>query len=230
MADTTPEQDRGALAAELALGLLEGEDRAAALRLCLSDRDFADAVEAWNVRLAPLFDEIAGAAPPQRVWNAVEARIDARRTDGTARSLKLWRALALGSGAIAASLALFIAVNQPPAPAPAPQFAVAQLLDPAGSPVVTAAFDAGRGILRLRSGPIETASLAPELWVIPADGVPRSLGLIASSGTSDVRIDPSLHATMREGATLAITAEDRASAPHAAPSSTPILAGKISAI
>lgn len=230
MADTTLEQDRDALAAELALGLLEGEDRAAALRLCLSDRDFADAVEAWNVRLAPLFGEIACIAPPSRVWNAVEARIGTRKADGTVRRLKIWRTLALGSGAIAASLALFIVVNQPIAPTPAPQFAVAQLLAPDGSPVVTAAFDAERGILRLRSGQIETASLAPELWVIPADGVPRSLGLIASSGASDVRIDPRLHATMQEGATLAITAEDRASAPHAAPSSTPILAGKISAI
>lgn len=230
MADTTPEQDRDALAAELALGLLEGEDRAAALRLCLSDRDFADAVEAWNVRLAPLFDEIASAPPPSRVWNSVEAWIDARKADGTVRRLKIWRAFALGSGAIAASLALFILVNQPIAPTPAPQFAVAQLLAPDGSPVVTAAFDAERGILRLRSGQIETAALAPELWVIPADGVPRSLGLIASSGTSDVRIAPGLHEAMREGATLAITAEDRGSAPHAAPSSTPILAGKISAI
>ncbi|MBL7372452.1 hypothetical protein INQ23_24295, partial [Escherichia coli] len=45
----TPEE-RDALAAELALGLLEGDARAQAMRLRLSDSDFAAAVEAWDGR------------------------------------------------------------------------------------------------------------------------------------------------------------------------------------
>jgi anti-sigma-K factor RskA len=53
--------DREALAAELALGLLEGADRAEALRLCLSDPAFAAEVEAWGLRLSPLLGTIATA-------------------------------------------------------------------------------------------------------------------------------------------------------------------------
>ena len=49
---TPPEQDL--LAAELALGLLDGTERAEALRLCLSDPAFARAVDAWSIRLSPL--------------------------------------------------------------------------------------------------------------------------------------------------------------------------------
>jgi len=44
----TPDQERDALAAELALGLLEGQARADALRLSLSDPAFAALVTAWE--------------------------------------------------------------------------------------------------------------------------------------------------------------------------------------
>lgn len=59
----TPEQDREALAAELALGLLDGQARADALRLRLGDPVFAALVEAWEVKLSPLYSEWPAADP-----------------------------------------------------------------------------------------------------------------------------------------------------------------------
>lgn len=47
-------EERDMLAAELALGVLEGEALAQALRLKLADKAFAVQVEAWQARLAPL--------------------------------------------------------------------------------------------------------------------------------------------------------------------------------
>jgi anti-sigma-K factor RskA len=74
------------------------------------------------------------------------------------------------------------------------------------------------------------SDLAPELWVIPADGVPRSLGLVSAEGLSRVGVPVAHRALMQDGATLAITMEPSDGAPHRAPSSAPVAAGKITTI
>jgi anti-sigma-K factor RskA len=53
-----PPSDREALAAELALGLLDGPEWAEALRLCLSDPEFGAEVGAWSLRLSLLLDAV----------------------------------------------------------------------------------------------------------------------------------------------------------------------------
>jgi anti-sigma-K factor RskA len=227
--------DQELLAAELALGLLEGKERAAALRLSLSDPAFAGAVTGWTERLAPLFDEVSESLPPAYVWPAIEARIGARDRDDTVQRLRTWRATAIAATAVAASLAAMLVIDwrgqAPEAPIYVPeQITVAQLVDPSGSPLATAAFDPRTNILKVRSGQVVAAPLAPELWVIPADGVPRSLGLIMPRGISEVAIAPALRGYIQAGATLAITGEQRETAPHAAPGSTPVAVGKISLI
>jgi anti-sigma-K factor RskA len=60
--------------------------------------------------------------------------------------------------------------------------------------------------------------------------VPRSLGLVSTDGVSRVSVAASTRSLLRDGATLAITLEPREGAPHRAPSSAPIAAGKISTI
>ena len=64
-------------AAELALGLLDGEERAAALRRVLADPAFAREVEEWRQRLAGLFDDYPEVAAPESV-DARLAQLDAR--------------------------------------------------------------------------------------------------------------------------------------------------------
>ena len=53
-------------AAELALGLLDGDERAAALRRVLADPAFAREVEDWRNRMAGLFDDFARLRRPTR--------------------------------------------------------------------------------------------------------------------------------------------------------------------
>ncbi len=67
MADAllTPEE-RDALAAELALGLLDGAARAEALRSLMADPNFTpDMIGAWGRRFAALYDDYAPVAPPE---------------------------------------------------------------------------------------------------------------------------------------------------------------------
>jgi len=228
----SPEQDL--LAAELALGVLEGDERAQAMRLSLADPAFAAAVAAWRARLEPLGEDFAETAPPD-LWPAIEARLGDRGT--TLRQLRFWRWGALGSGALAASLAAMLVFAPKPEPVTvvrevvrAPDtMAMAQLGGEAGASLA-ANYDPGQGALRIRAIAMPQSDLAPELWVIPADGVPRSLGLVSASGTTNVAVPARLRALIVDGATLAITMEPVDGAPHAAPSSAPVAAGKISKI
>ncbi|MGC1696015.1 MAG: hypothetical protein WA743_12180, partial [Pseudolabrys sp.] len=63
------------LAAEYALGVLAGTDRAAAQRLLERDRNFARMVAEWEQRLAPWAGEIAEVSPPPQVWEAIVAAL-----------------------------------------------------------------------------------------------------------------------------------------------------------
>lgn len=226
----TPEQDL--LAAELALGLIEGDDRAQALRLALSNAEFAVAVERWRSRVDPLADDFRDVTPPD-LWPAIEARLAARDGQASVRQLRFWRWTTAGASAVAASLAaalLFLPGPPPLTIVRAPeQMAVAQLGGTAGA-LLAANYDPGEGMLRIRAVEMPQSDLAPELWVIPADGVPRSLGLVDARGTTRMTIPVNLRGMVVDGATLAITMEPASGAPHAAPSGPPVAAGKISKI
>lgn len=234
----TPSQAQ--MAAELALGVLEGEERAEALRLSLANPAFAAMVTKWQGRLDPLgaaFDE----APPPDLWNAIEARLDAAGPgvpgSDNLRSLRLWRGLAVGSGALAAGLAAIMVLGPglmreasgPAIPAVKEAVVIAQLTGNDGT-LLAANIDPQAKYLDIRAITLPDSGLTPELWVIPGDGVPRSLGLIARAGTTQVQLPDNLRPLVRDGALLAVSLELAEGAPHTAPSSTPIATGKISAI
>lgn len=232
MSNALPEE-LDALAAELALGLLDGEDRAHAMRMCLSDRAFAAAVATWRERFEPLHDAFEE-SPATDLWPAIQRRLAVFDDSALRRTLNRWRTGAIASGALAASLAAFVILRRPP-PAvqivrPPEQAAIAQLGNEGGAALLAANYDPAGGVLRIRALRMPASALAPELWVIPDDGVPRSLGLVAAGGTSKLAVPPETRALLRDGATLAITMEPREGAPHHAPSSAPIAAGKISTI
>lgn len=227
----TPTEERDALAAELALGLLEGQTRADALRLSLSDPAFAAQVAAWEAKLAPLHDEWADAQPGAAVWSGIERQLADAPTDKvTAIEMRLrrWRAGALLSGAVAAALA-FVLITQPvPTPTPAaPQLAVARIESDAAGPLVLARYNQSNGLMQLRIHGFEPGTLAPELWVIPEGGTPVSLGQIGHAGEAQMTMPPPHRLLMTEGATLAITMEPVSKTPHPAPSSVAVASGKI---
>ncbi len=224
------------MAAELALGVLEGEERAEALRLSLANPAFAAMVAKWQGRLDPLgegFEE----APPPDVWCAIEARLDDAERPAPVRSLRLWQGIAAASGALAATLAAIMVLSPAtlrketgPVVATAPAPAVIAQLSGADGTLLAARIDPQAQVLDIRAVALPDTGLAPELWVIPADGVPRSLGLIARNGTTQVKLPASLGPLLVDGALLAVSLETAEGAPHTAPSSTPIATGKISAI
>lgn len=230
----TPEQAQ--MAAELALGVLEGQERAEALRLSLTNPAFAAMVAQWQGQLDSLgegFEE----APPPDLWRAIETRLDAEPQAGTIHKLRLWKGLAAALGALAAGLAVIIVLGPATireasdlaAPADPASVVIAQLTGIDGT-LLAANIDPQGQFLEIRAIALPDTQLTPELWVISGDGVPRSLGPIARSGTTQVRLPANLRPLVNDGAVLAVSLELAEGAPHAAPSSTPIATGNISAI
>lgn len=129
-------------AAELALGVLEGEERAAAMRRVLAEPAFARSVEQWRSHLAVLFD----------VWPAIEtrdilARIE-RTLDAPVASIpvmprrapsRLWPGLAaLSSIAAAGLLVMLVTRPVPTPPVPTPPVPTAVPSAPIGRPTAVA--------------------------------------------------------------------------------------------
>jgi anti-sigma-K factor RskA len=233
MTDTISREDRTAMAGELALGLLEGEERAAALRLMLADPDFAKEVEKWRHDTGAMFGTIEPVAPPADVWRGIEQRIKPAPANDNQRS-GFWRGLVAGAGGIAAMVA---AVMLWPSSGADPQnngtgagFAVAQLSGPIEGLRIATRFDPATDRLHVRATGMPETQTEPELWIVPADGVPRSLGQIKRDGTTVLRVADAHSAMITASAQFALSMEPPSAAPHAAPSSPMVAQGAIDLI
>ncbi len=228
------------LAAEHVLGLSEGEDRAKAMRLYLSQPAFRAAVDAWQDRLEPLYSAAADATPDQAVWLRIRDATKDRNATVPLRRLRAWQVGGFAATAVAASLLVALLVPRQqtaiaPAPAPAPALvskpvAIAQLRSPAGAEIMIARFDDSTGRLHLRAAQIESREGVPELWVIPAGGAPISLGLLAANDSQTIELALANRTLIKDGATLALSLEKAVGAPHAAPAGPIIATGAISRI
>jgi len=236
-----PPDERDSLAAEFALGLLEGEELALAQSLIASDEGFRAEVARWSGRLAPMLDEIADAQPPERVWQRVSESIG-ETSQPTAeiyqlrRKVTVWRGLSAAATAMAASLALFLVVQPrtaaPPAapvqtPAPAPL--VAKIGTEEAPMTMVATWDSANRRLMVAAAGATPAGPghSHELWVIPADGTPRSLGIMPDDPTKRMAIAEPMAPQIREGATLAVSLEPQGGSPTGLPTGPVIASGKL---
>jgi anti-sigma-K factor RskA len=236
--------ERDQFAAEHALRLLEGEDLLEARRLVASDREFSAQVAQWEERLAPLFDEIGEVAPGPELWprirNAIATELNGSRVVALQRRVRTWRFATAAAGAIAAALALFIVVapiGEPapaPRPTPAPEPApvlVASVIGADERAHLTVAFEPRTGDLLVSPGQIVTADDGDhELWVIPADGTPRSLGLVQTDGPQRHRLPAQLAAHLRPDATIAVSVEPTGGSPTGLPTGPVIATGKLTRV
>lgn len=241
------------LAAEHALGVLSGADRRDAEQRAASDPAYRAELRAWEGRLAGLADEAPVRTPPDSVWDRVresavgppiplaERRRAAPARDANGRRLAFWKA-ATGIMATAAAACLALAVvgfNRPervvvrerPAPAaPAPMMAAELTSD--GRPLLMVAYDPVRSMALLvpMTSPTPDPEHSHELWLIPADGAPRSLGVLDLRSAHPMPMRTELAPLMGERAVLAVTVEPVGGSPTGQPSGAPIATGEIAAI
>lgn len=230
-------EERDLLAAELAMGLLGGDERAEAEALAARDHEFRAAVARWTVYLAPMLDEVEPVEPPAAAWSRIESRIAqalARAPSNVVqlrRKVNLWRGYSLAATAIAASLALVIVAR--PAAAPAPTVGptlVAMMQSDAGPARLVATYDPGsrRLIVAAAAGMAPAAGHAHELWLIPAaGGKPHPMGIVSAVAPNKMDVPMPMAADVREGASFAISVEPPSGSPTGAPTGPVIASGKL---
>jgi anti-sigma-K factor RskA len=231
--------------AEYALGLLEDGELAAARSQLQSDPDFASAVARWNGRLAPLFGEVESAdAPPallQRITQslgggAVDETGDRSNVVALRRRVNVWRGLAGAMTAIAASLAL-VMINRPALQAPVPQPQIVAPAKPmvamikAGADVAAVAnWDSGsRQLVVTELAMPVVRDRDYQLWLIPADGKPRSVGVMPSAPHVRLPVSVPMTTMIAEGATLAVSLEPTGGSPTDGPTGPVIASGALAA-
>lgn len=232
------------LAAEYALGVLTGDELRRARQLMRTDSGFRDQVGRWRGRLAPMLDDVQPVDPPAGSWAAIERRLGAGDRDNVIqlrRRVSQWRAIAAGMSALAACLAIVLVIGLPrpaPAPAPAPERAqqrpaaaplVAMLGDDEKQMKVVASWDptAQQLVLAVPGDLKGDPSHSHELWIIPPDGKPRSLGTMASRKQMHMQLADALAQLLQQGATIAISVEPPGGSPTGAPTGPVIASGTL---
>ena len=69
-----------------------------------------------------------------------------------------------------------------------------------------------------------------ELWIIPADGKPRSLGLVTGDGMHRMAVDEAMAPMLAEAATLAISVEPEGGSPGLGPTGPVIASGALAKV
>lgn len=262
------DEDQEALAAEYVLGTLDADERAQAAALRLADANFARMVDVWERRLGELNTMVVPVEPPQHVWNRIIGQVATEAPTGDIRlpdptpppapradtvvdfaSARRWRATSIMTGAIAATLALFVAAQQyrpdmlpeklrPPVqvvevPAKPVERSgekfVAVLQKDAASPAFLLTVDvATRTMTARRVGAEQLSGQSYELWLVSDKfDKPRSLGVIGAGEFDRTPALASYDPDTINQATYAVTLEPQGGSPTAEPTGPILWTGKL---
>lgn len=227
MSDTPiiPPEDDDLLAAEVALSLLEGEERVAARARLLDDRAFARDVADWQERFVVLTDDIAPVAPPARLRKSLMSRLFPTRHVPLLQRLWLWQGISVAALATVAFLALPM-LRETPVQTPGDVYAARMAAEDSALEML-AVMDMSRGDIALR----RVSGTAPEgrvleLWAILPDRAPISLGVLPEGDVNRVALPADL-APEAAQITLAITDEPPGGAPEGAPTGSIMAVGAV---
>jgi anti-sigma-K factor RskA len=231
---------RDHLAAEYVLGTLHGWARRRFERLLAADPTLAAVVREWEARLMPLAQAVTAVEPPARVWALISDRlglppapaaVSKPRVEprGFWESLAFWRGLGLISSAVAAGLLVYLAVLAPgPKPVEGGEELVAVLADEKERPVMLVSAEPRAQALTVKvlaREPI-AGDRSYELWALPAGGAPKSLGLVAASGITRIKLDQAKVGLVNAPA-MAISLEPRGGSPTGLPTGPVLFKGAV---
>lgn len=223
---------REMLAAQYVLGTLRGGARRRFERWLTDDATLRQAVAQWQERLHPMAEFAPVAQPSPAVWTAIEKQLDLRSVRinqrrksfwlGLREDLGFWRGLGMASTALATILATVLLTRAPDLAAPAANY-VATLADEKAQTVMVITGDARRRQLTVKvvtQQPL-AADRSLELWALPKEGAPRSLGLVAANGTVTLPLPE--NATPESTPVLAISLEPKGGSPNPNAPSGPVI-------
>jgi anti-sigma-K factor RskA len=208
--------------------VLTGAERAAAEQRAAREPAFARLVGDWEQRLAPWAAEITEVAPPAQVWDRITSALPAQtQPSGLWQNLAFWRGLSLAAGALAAAcLAALIYVG-----AISQQQPLVATIEGGGNRQFVATIDARRGTVSIVPAAFSAdATRVPELWLIPPDGRPRSVGLLRPDQTVTLALPAGLAALAKDNAVLAVSLEPPGGSTTGLPTGPVIATGKLTSL
>lgn len=221
-------------AAELALGVLDGEERAVALRRQLAEPAFAREVQHWRDHFATFFARSQDRAAPVGVAERIEAQLD-RSMAGAPARVGLWRSFALASSLVAATLVGVLVMrpgeSQTVAPAPAlqVQLVAAMALSDGKAAPLPAYYDPTLKLVRM-PGPMPIpVGRSAQLWAVNEGHSPVPLGLFHVVGNIVVA-EATTSEAIASGTTLVISFEPLGGSPTGRPTGPVIASGALSKI
>ncbi|GAC1318362.1 MAG: anti-sigma factor [Collimonas sp.] len=214
------------LAAEYVLGTLRGGARRRFDSLLRRHTELRVAVAEWQDRLHPMAQLAPAAQPSAAVWPAIEAQLGLQSTPQKRKrsiwfelreDLSFWRGLGLASTTAAIILtSLLLSRQELPVSAPAAPATsyIAMLSNDQAQPIAVVTGDApgGRIVVKLVTPQAIAADKSLELWAVPKDGPPRSLGLLAADGSVTLALPA--NATPQTIPLLAVTLEPKGGSPN----------------
>ena len=229
---TEPAIAEDTAAAELALGVLDGEERASALRRVIADPAFAREVEQWRAHFGVLFEGSGEQEAPANLLQRIETGIaPVQRDVATVGAANPWKPAALAASV--AALAMSAVAFRPGLPVPQP-VAVAPMIAamaPAdGSENHPALYDASSGMVKMPGAMPIPAGKSAQLWAISGDKPPVALGTFKPSGNGVYVAEARMGAVIAPGTKLAITIEPMGGSPTGKPTGAIIASGMLTKV
>lgn len=201
------------LAGEYALGVHEATERAHLESRMESDTAFAAMVWRWVEHLAPLTGEIAAVAPSPEIRTRLMASLfgeesaQHEETGGFWQSLVFWRSASVALGILLAIM-LAVLVSRPArVPVETQTILFASLAPPNIDGILSVQIDPATGLAAIDVTNLQVDDLYTELWVIPEDGTPRSLGVFPADG-GKITLPEEILEFVKAGVALAVSLED----------------------
>ncbi len=223
----TPERIEG-LAAEYVLGSLQGSARKRFERWMMDSYRVRQEVWFWEEKLSGLAEVVPAHEPPKRIWAAIEQHLWPEKIATKAASGFSWLWPSWGLMATAAAIFMAVMLVQQPEQERYPLLSGAIVQENIKGPLWLLSEAGENGETnRLRLRPVAAEAAQPdrdyELWVVPEEGQPLSLGVIpVGDDVLQIELNESVRAALEKSRTLAISLEPKGGSTTGAPTG-PIL-------
>lgn len=216
---------RRALAADYAIGLMSAAARRRFEQLLLDDAALRSELAQWQESLASLTETLPEQPVPDRVWQGITARIEPQVLH-VPEKRPFWNWLRVTAALCSIVILVFLGslYNRDDA-----RYRATLLSADAQPALKVEAHDD-----YLQVEPLTLAAVDPqrslELWAVPADGKPISLGVIPAGGKGKVELSDAQKALIGKPIALAVSLEPKGGSPTGQPTGPVLYQGALAAL
>ena len=219
------------LAAQYVLGVLQGPARRRFEREMMQHWRIRQEVWFWERQLQLLAERSPTVTPPAHVWERLSQRVlpNQREANVTSRWRWLWQGWSLGATAIAALFAAMLWWQAPTSINVQEQW-LAVVQSPQAEPLWLVNADAESPQVRLKAiaAPAVDARQDYELWLLPQQGTPQSIGILPTGqGEITIRLSTAQFQALLQNRSLAISIEPKGGSPTGLPTGPVVYQSKL---